>query len=79
MDSNTLMGPMHNEAGVQGYLQGIEKIKAQGGRVLYGGKRIEGPGNYVMPTIVEISPDAEVVQEEIFAPIVYVFKFQNLD
>ena len=32
-----------------------------------------------MPTIVEISPDAEVVQEEIFAPIVYVFKFSNLD
>lgn len=79
MDSKTLMGPMHNANGVRDYMQGLEKIKAQGGRILCGGKKIAGPGNYVMPTIVEISPDAPIVQEEIFAPIVYVFKFSNLD
>ena len=38
MDSNTLMGPMHSPNGVREYLQGLEKIKAQGGRILYGGK-----------------------------------------
>ena len=79
MDPKTLMGPMHNEIGVRGYTEGLEKIKAQGGRILYGGKRLPGPGNYVEPTIVEISPDAPIVQEEIFAPIVYVFKFNNLE
>ena len=75
MEQGTLMGPMHSENGVQDYLSGLEKIKAQGGRILYGGKRVEGPGNYVMPTIVEIDPSAEIVNEEIFAPIVYVFRF----
>lgn len=78
MDSKTLMGPMHSENGIKDYLEGIEKIKAQGGRILYGGKRLPGPGNYVEPTIVEISPDADIVNHEIFAPIVYVFKFSNL-
>merc|ERR1712051_459529 len=56
-----------------------KKIKAQGGRVLYGGNRLPGPGNYVEPTIVEISPDADIVNHEIFAPIVYVFKFSTLE
>ena len=37
------------------------------------------PGNYVLPTIVEIDHKAPVVQEEIFAPILYVFKFKTLD
>jgi len=46
---------------------------------LTGGKQLPGPGNYVEPTIVEISPDAAVVNEEIFAPIVYVFKFSTLE
>ena len=79
MDSKTLMGPMHNSNGIRDYTEGLKKIKEQGGKILYGGKTLPGPGNYVMPTIVEISPDAPIVQEEIFAPIVYVFKFSNLD
>ena len=36
-------------------------------------------GNYVEPTIVAISHDAPIVQEEIFAPIVYVFKFDTIE
>jgi aldehyde dehydrogenase family 7 member A1 len=75
MDSKTLMGPMHSQNGVREYMQGLEKIKQQGGRILCGGKKLPGPGNYVEPTIVEISADAPIVNEEIFAPIVYVFKF----
>lgn len=79
LDSNTLMGPMHSPNGVREYLEGLEKIKAQGGRILTGGKKIAGPGNYVEPTIVEIDPLAPIVNEEIFAPIVYVFKFSTLE
>ena len=44
-----------------------------------GGKVISGPGNYVEPTIVAINHDAPIVKEEIFAPIVYVFKFKTLE
>jgi acyl-CoA reductase-like NAD-dependent aldehyde dehydrogenase len=60
-------------------LDGIETAKAQGGKVLYGAKAHEGPGNYVTPTIIEISPDAPIVQTEIFAPILYMHRIKDFD
>jgi aldehyde dehydrogenase family 7 protein A1 len=58
MAASTLMGPMHSTNGVGEYTEGLKKIVAQGGRILCGGKKIVGPGNYVEPTIVAISADA---------------------
>lgn len=48
----------------------------QGGKILTGGSVLESEGNFVQPTIVEISPDAPVVKEELFGPVLYVMKFQ---
>lgn len=48
----------------------------QGGKILVGGNVIESEGNFVQPTIVEISSSAAVVKEELFAPVLYVMKFQ---
>jgi len=80
LEEDTLLGPLHTEGSVKDYLNGIEEIKAQGGKVLFGGKKVEGrAGNYVLPTLVEISHSAPIVQTEIFAPILYVFKFSTLD
>jgi len=80
LDENTLLGPLHLPMGVESYLNGIEEIKKQGGEILYGGKKVDGmDGNYVLPTIVAINHDAKIVQTEIFAPILYVFKFSTLD
>jgi aldehyde dehydrogenase family 7 protein A1 len=79
LDSDTLMGPLHSKMGVDLYTSAIEKIKAQGGEILTGGKVIEAEGNYVEPTVVAIDKDAEIVKTETFAPIVYVFKIKDLD
>ena len=80
LNENTLLGPLHTKRAVEEYLKGIEEIKKQGGKILYGGKKVEGmDGNYVLPTIVEINHDADIVKTEIFAPILYVFKFKTLD
>lgn len=54
----------------------LPSIILQGGKILTGGSVIESEGNYVQPTIVEISPKADVVKEELFAPVLYVMKFQ---
>lgn len=48
----------------------------QGGRIVAGGNVMKSEGNFVQPTIVEISVSAEVVKEELFAPVLYVMKFQ---
>ena len=51
----------------------------QGGTVVYGGKVMDRPGNYVEPTIVTGLPhDAPIVHKETFAPILYVLKFKEL-
>ncbi len=80
--AGTLCGPLHNPAAVKAFEDGIERAKKQGGKVLVGGARIsEGAlagGNFVQPTIIEISPDAPIVSEEIFAPILYVMKINSL-
>ena len=51
-------------------------MSIQGGKILVGASAIESEGNFVQPTIVEISSDAPVVKEELFGPVLYVMKFQ---
>ena len=80
LEANTLLGPLHSKRAVELYLKGIEAIKQQGGKILYGGEAVTTKeGNYVLPTLVEINHDAAIVQTEIFGPILYLFKFSNLE
>ncbi|GMF17679.1 unnamed protein product [Phytophthora lilii] len=74
-----LCGPLHTTQAVKNYLNGIESVKKQGGKILTGGKKIEGAGHFVEPTIVSIAHDADIVQKEIFAPILYALKFKTLE
>ncbi|XP_010064024.2 aldehyde dehydrogenase family 7 member B4 [Eucalyptus grandis] len=78
LEKGTLLGPLHTAASRENFEKGIEIIKSQGGKILTGGSVIESEGNFVQPTIVEISPNAAVVKEELFAPVLYVMKFQTL-
>nr|CCA21165.1 unnamed protein product [Albugo laibachii Nc14] len=78
LKDGVLCGPLHNKEAVKKYLEGVETIKKQGGKVLTGGKRVEGDGNFVEPTVVAISHDAPIVQQEIFAPILYVMSVNSL-
>jgi aldehyde dehydrogenase family 7 member A1 len=80
LEAGVLCGPLHNKQAVENYRQGIEDIKAQGGKIIVGGNVLDDqPGNFVEPTIVEISPDAKCVQHELFAPILYVMKIDSLE
>ncbi len=79
-DPKNLMGPLNSQDAVQAYLDAIAKAKASGGKVETGGAAIDRPGNFVLPAIVTgLSNDAEVVQTETFAPILYVMKYKDLD
>ncbi|PIN08483.1 Aldehyde dehydrogenase (NAD(P)(+)) [Handroanthus impetiginosus] len=79
LEKGTLLGPLHTPASRENFVKGIEKIKSQGGKIAVGGSVIEREGNFVQPTIVEISPSADVVKEELFGPVLYVMKFQTLN
>lgn len=79
LDSDTLMGPLTDNSAVQRYEAAVAKAQASGGKVLTGGKRIERPGFFVEPTIIRAENDWDIVQEETFAPILYVMTFSDLD
>ena len=86
----TLVGPLHSQNSVNAYLEAIEAVKAQGGKVLFGGrvleeseytdKRMKG-GNWILPTICQFDSDKDVaiMKKETFAPILYVVPFDTLD
>ena len=79
-DPKNLMGPLNSRDAVDAYLDSIAKAKASGGKVETGGAAIEGKGNFVLPAIVTgLTNDAQIVQHETFAPILYVMKFKTLD
>jgi aldehyde dehydrogenase (NAD+) len=79
-DAANLMGPLNSHDAVQAYLDAVAKAKSAGGKVESGGAAIEGKGNFVLPTIVTgLTNEAEIVQHETFAPILYVMPFDSLD
>ncbi|MGI8561347.1 MAG: aldehyde dehydrogenase family protein, partial [Luteimonas sp.] len=80
-DPANLMGPLNSADAVQGYLDAIEKAKAAGGKVETGGKALtDRKGHFVLPTLISgLANDAEVVQTETFAPILYVMKYSKLE
>ncbi|MGH9051830.1 MAG: L-piperidine-6-carboxylate dehydrogenase [Acidimicrobiia bacterium] len=79
LEAGTLMGPLINARAVDQMMAALEIAKEQGGKLLYGGSRVQSlAGHFVEPTIVKISWEAPIVQEETFAPILYVIEVDDL-
>lgn len=80
LDADTLCGPLHTPGAVQEYLDAIAEIKKGGGKLVIGGNKLDRPGNFVEPTIVTgLTNDQPIVQQETFAPIVYILKFKTFE
>jgi aldehyde dehydrogenase (NAD+) len=79
LDAGILMGPLVEEAAVQGHLAALDQVRAQGGEILYGGNTLDRPGFYVQPTLVKAHAGLEIAREETFAPILYIYEFDTLD
>jgi aldehyde dehydrogenase (NAD+) len=77
LEETTLMGPLVSCQAVEDMMHGLDIIRTQGGEVLYGGRRLGGC--YVEPALVKASPDLPIMQEEIFAPILYLIEFDELE
>ena len=79
LDSDTLVGPLVDNKAVKEYSDALEIIKKEKGEILYGGNVIQREGYYVEPTLVKANMDMEIVREETFAPILYIFEFEGLE
>jgi aldehyde dehydrogenase (NAD+) len=79
LDPNTLMGPVIDEAALDRIEAAVAAVEKAGGEILCGGRRIDGPGNYIEPVIAVAENDWDIVQTETFGPILYLIPFKELD
>ncbi|MGL5742270.1 MAG: L-piperidine-6-carboxylate dehydrogenase [Legionella sp.] len=80
LDKHNLMGPLIDKQAVEHFNKAIIRIKEAGGRILFGGDPLHRPGSFVQPTLVsDVKNHWDIVQEETFAPILYVMPFQTID
>jgi 1-pyrroline-5-carboxylate dehydrogenase len=78
-DRAKYMGPVVNEGALRSIMRYIEKGQSEG-RLVAGGKRVDGGGYYVEPTVIaDVAPDATIAQEEIFGPVLAVIKAKDFD
>ncbi len=79
LDPDTLMGPLIDESAIEDMTAALEEAQADGAKVLTGGKRIDRKGYFVQPTIVAAKHGIKIAQEETFAPILYLFEFDEVE
>ncbi|MDQ2926185.1 MAG: NAD-dependent succinate-semialdehyde dehydrogenase [Acidobacteriota bacterium] len=80
MDENTDIGPLATRQIVDDLLAQVLAATSAGGRVLTGGDRLVGDGNYFAPAVIAgVARDAAVCHEEIFGPVALLFRAASLD
>jgi aldehyde dehydrogenase (NAD+) len=79
LKDGNLVGPLIDKAAVESFTKALEAVQAEGGKLLIGGEVLEGEGyetgTYVKPALVEARNEYHTVQEETFAPILYLIKY----
>jgi len=79
----TVMGPLVTREAVEDYVNALERIEREGGKVIYGGKVLDTgkyrKGHYVMPTLVQAPDDLPIMQDEVFVPILYLVTVESLE
>lgn len=79
LDPKTLMGPLIDARAVDSFSRALDSAKAAGGKVLCGGRTLQGEGHFVEPAIVRAQNDWSIVQEETFGPVLYLLPVDSLD
>lgn len=81
LDQSNHVGPLIDTDAVNMYLKALEEAKKEGGNILVEGGVLQGEGYetgcYVKPAIVEADNSFKIVQEETFAPILYLLKYSG--
>ncbi len=79
LDSATLMGPLIDAGAVERFKAAVAAARAAGGEILAGGNVLDRPGHFVEPTLIRARNDWPIVQNETFAPILYLIPVDSLE
>ncbi len=77
LEESTLMGPLIDRGAVENMRKALERIRAEGGEIIFGGEELGGC--YVRPALVKAHPQMPILKEEVFAPILYLIEFDALE
>ncbi|MCK9279830.1 MAG: aldehyde dehydrogenase family protein [Melioribacteraceae bacterium] len=81
LNSENHVGPLIDKGAVQEFVHALKEVKKEGGKILFGGKVLSGEKYvsecYVEPALVEAANNFKIVQEETFAPILYLIKYKG--
>jgi len=83
LDEKVLVGPVVDTLAVDLFTDAIEKVKQEGGNILFGGEVLKGEeyqsGTYLVPALAEVQNSYQIVQDETFAPLLYLIKYGTID
>src|SRR6266487_4024099 len=80
LDRKTVMGPLVDKNAVDMVQHSIQRLKDEGGEILYGGERLTVPGDcYMKPCLATAKPDFEIVKHETFGPLLYLMTYRDFD
>ena len=81
LDQSNHVGPVIDKLAVEMYSKALDKVVKEGGNIIVEGGILAGEGYesgcYVKPAIAEAKPNFHIVQEETFAPILYLLKYSG--
>jgi len=80
LDASTDVGPLATPDILNDLDEQVRATVAAGARVLTGGQRLAGPGNYYAPTVLtDIAPDSPAYRDELFGPVASLFRVDDID
>mgnify|MGYP000978764593 CR=1 FL=1 len=83
LQEGIILGPLTDKDAVDQFIVAQQKVVESGGKIVFGGSVLSGEGYesgcYVMPCIAEVQNNYPIVQEETFAPIVYLIKYKTIE
>lgn len=83
LQPGTLVGPLIDKDAVTNFHTAIERVKSEGGKIIYGGESLNGDeyenGCYVTPCIAEVKKNLPIVCDETFAPLLYLMKYKTME
>ena len=77
LNPQTLVGPLINETAVERMQEALRWVVEQGGEIVWGGRALGGC--FVEPALVRAPPEMPLLNFEVFAPILYLIEFDDLD
>ncbi|MBI2966660.1 MAG: aldehyde dehydrogenase family protein [Bacteroidetes bacterium] len=83
LNPGTLVGPMVDRKAAEDYINAQKSLVQEGGKMLFGGKVLNGneyeSGCYVTPALAEARNEYSIVQQETFAPLLYLMKYKSIE